>query len=115
MLEKRDSEGYQIELELWKTRSGLRMLVAEIQAADSSAHEKLKTRLHELVRKEIDLETARLELDKKHYEERLSQVDAQLRERASDPDATVSKAIKSGKTALSSRRRRNRVQNNCWH
>ncbi len=93
-LEKRDAESYAIELELWQVRSKLRMLVAEILASDKSSQEKLRGQLHGLVEKEIDLDLARLQLEQRRIEQRLSSVQSQLDERTSDRAATLSKAIK---------------------
>lgn len=93
-LEKRDSESYAIELELWQVRSKLRMLVAEILASDKDSHEKLRTQLHALVEKEIDLDTARLRLEQKRVEQKLASVQTQLNERTADQAATLARAIK---------------------
>lgn len=93
-LEKRDSESYAIELELWQVRSKLRMLVAEIVVSEKGSQEKLKQQLHELVEKEIDLDTARMKLEQQRLEQRLSVVQSQLTERAEDREQVVSKAIK---------------------
>jgi len=93
-LEKRDSESHAIELELWQVRSNLRMLVAEILVSEKDSQEKLKKQLHELVEKEIDLDTARLKLEKQRMEQRLSTVQSQLAERSENRDAALSKAIK---------------------
>ena len=93
-LEKRDTESYAIELELWQVRSKLRMLVAEILASDKDAQDKLRNQLHALVEKEIDLDLARLQLEQKRVEQRLSSVQSQLEERTTDREATLSKAIK---------------------
>jgi DNA repair ATPase RecN len=93
-LEKRDSESHAIELELWQVRSNLRMLVAEILVSERDSQEKLKKQLHELVEKEIDLDTARLKLEQKRMEQRLSTVQSQLAERTENRDAALSKAIK---------------------
>ena len=94
-LEKRDSESHAIELELWQVRSNLRMLVAEILVSEKDSQEKLKKQLHELVEKELDLDTARLMLDQKRMEQRLTSVQSQLTERTENREATLSKAIKS--------------------
>ncbi|MDX1927694.1 MAG: hypothetical protein SFV81_14325 [Pirellulaceae bacterium] len=93
-LEKRDSESHAIELELWQVRSNLRMLVAEILVSDKDSQEKLKKQLHELVEKEIDLDTARLKLEQKRMEQRLSSVQAQLAAQTENREAALSKAIK---------------------
>ena len=94
-LEKRDSESHAIELELWQVRSNLRMLVAEILVSEKDSQEKLKKQLHELVEKEIDLDTARLKLEQKRMEQRLTSVQSQLTERTENREAALSKAIKS--------------------
>lgn len=93
-LEKRDSESHAIELELWQVRSNLRMLVAEILVSDKDSQEKLKKQLQELVEKEIDLDTARLKLEQKRMEQRLSSVQAQLAAQTENREAALSKAIK---------------------
>jgi hypothetical protein len=93
-LEKRDSESYAIELELWQVRSNLRMLVAEILVSESGSQERLKQQLHDLVEKEIDLDTARMKLEQKRMEQRLSVVQSQLTERAEHHEQVVTKAIK---------------------
>jgi hypothetical protein len=93
-LEKRDSESHAIELELWQVRSNLRMLVAEILVSDKDSQQKLKKQLHELVEKEIDLDTARLKLEKQRMEQRLSTVQTQLSERSENRDMVLAKAIK---------------------
>ena len=78
-LEKRDTESYAIELELWQVRSKLRMLVAEILASDKNSQDKLRTQLRALVEKEIDLDLARLQLEQKRVEQRLSSVQSPAR------------------------------------
>jgi hypothetical protein len=93
-LEKRDSESHAIELELWQVRSNLRMLVAEILVSEKDSQDKLKKQLHELVEKEIDLDTARLKLEQKRMEQRLSSVQAQLAAQTENREAALSKAIK---------------------
>lgn len=93
-LEKRDSESHAIELELWQVRSSLRMLVAEILVSEKDSQEKLKVELHELVEKELALDTARLKLEQVRMEQRLNVVQAQLGERAENPELVLSKAIK---------------------
>lgn len=94
-LEKRDSESHAIELALWQVRSNLRMLVAEILVSEKESQEKLKIQLHELVEKEIDLDTARLKLEQNRMEQRLSTVQSQLAERTENREAALNKAIKS--------------------
>jgi hypothetical protein len=93
-LEKRDAESYVIELELWQVRSKLRMLVAEILVSPQDSQEKLKMQLHGLVQKEVDLDSARLQLEQKRIAQRLAQVQSQLEDRTADRAATLSKAIK---------------------
>lgn len=93
-LEKRDSESHAIELELWQVRSNLRMLVAEILVSEKDSQEKLRKQLHELVAKEIDLDTARIKLEENRLRQRLSSVQTQLTDRTENRDATLSKAIK---------------------
>ncbi len=93
-LEKKDSESHAIELELWQVRSNLRMLVAEILVSEKDTQEKLKSQLHALVEKEIDLDTARLKLERKRMEQRMASVDSQLSERTENREAVLSKAIK---------------------
>ncbi len=93
-LEKRDAESYAIELELWQVRSELRMLVAEILASPKDTQAKLRNQLHLLVEKEHDLDTARLQLEQKRFELRLSNVNTQLDERTENRDTMLAKAIK---------------------
>ena len=93
-LEKRDSESHAIELELWQVRSNLRMLVAEILVSEKDSQDKLKKQLHELVEKEIDLDTARLKLEQKRMEQRLSTVQTQITDRTENRDAALTKSIK---------------------
>jgi hypothetical protein len=93
-LEKRDSESYAIELELWQIRSNLRMLVAEILVSEKDSQEKLRKQLHELVEKEIDLDAARMKLEQQRLEQRLASVQSQLVERTEHREVALSKAIK---------------------
>jgi hypothetical protein len=93
-VEKRDAESYAIELELWQVRSQLRMLVAEILVSDKAAQEKLRKQLHALAEKEIDLDSARLQLELKRVEQRLASLQSQLKDRTGDREAALSKSIK---------------------
>jgi hypothetical protein len=94
ILEKRDHELFDIELALWKTRSELRMLVAQLAVSQGEPQGDLKEQLHKLVEWELDLESSKLQAELKRAEQRTDQLKSQIAERKLDIVGTRAKAIK---------------------
>lgn len=93
-LEKKDKDLFDVELALWKTRSSLRMLVAELAVVSDDARPASRQQLRALVRQELELEHSKLKLDQLRAQQRLDQINSQLDEWSGDEETRVSKAIK---------------------
>jgi hypothetical protein len=92
-LEKKDKELYDVELALWKTRSELRMLVAELAVTNEESEQSRFEQLRLLVRTEFDLERSKLNLEQLRAQQRLDQINGQLKVMSTDEDAQFVKAL----------------------
>ncbi|QDV27843.1 hypothetical protein Q31a_62360 [Aureliella helgolandensis] len=94
-LSQRDAETYQIELDLWNTRSQLRLLAAEMLIADGKSRAAHQERFEELVDLEISQDFARLKLLEERAAKQLSQIQTQLERHANGREELKAKSMKS--------------------
>lgn len=91
---KRDQEMYAIELELWQTRSQLRLLAAEISVAKDEKKGALERRLAKLVEKEIGQNLSRLSLQQARLKKQLGQLDRQIEQHRTERDEMVARSLR---------------------
>ena len=94
-LARRDKELYEAELALWRVRSQLRLLAAEMSVADEASRKAFTGRLEDLVKQEIAADTRRLECVRARVVNELAKLDTQIRKREEDNEALVARAVKS--------------------
>ena len=83
-----DESRYNLELEDWKIKSRIQLLVAR---AGLSEEESLDEQLRELLSKQADVRLARANLERERATERLKKAEDQLAKLKSDRDADVEK------------------------
>jgi hypothetical protein len=96
-LQQRDPELYQIDSQIWKTRSKLNLIAAQLSVKQSDESEK---KLASLV---TDLETqeiARIKLMRDRAAKQLEKLDSQLKDRTADSSASVEKSLESWKNRI---------------
>lgn len=87
-IEKRDSERYKLELELWKAQSRRQLITAKLQmGADDSLLKELRNTL----RQEQKLSLAILQHERQKLSSRLDKLDLQLKTQQDGMDSTVEK------------------------
>ena len=94
-LAKRDPQLYAVELELWQTRSHLRLLAAEMSVAKNPNNEKLSSELSRLVELEAEQDLARLRILRERAAQQVSKLDEDIRKRTGEHDELVAKSLKS--------------------
>lgn len=99
-LSKRDGELYEVELGLWKTRGQLRLHAAEMAAKGELASKNLTEKLQRLVRKEVQLDLARLELIRDRAQKQARELTERIEKSKTSQDALVSKSLKTWQTRI---------------
>lgn len=96
-LRQRDPELYQIESQLWKTRSKLSLVAAQLSVKQNDDLEK---QLETLVRDLDSQEVARIKMMRDRSAKQLEKWDTQLKDRTVDSDASVEKSLESWKNRI---------------
>lgn len=102
----RAPERYELELELWKLDSRIRLLAARLAMNDDP---ELRDQLQTLIRKKLDVRKASLEDEQKRITARLDRIESDLTELQKDRDALVEaeqeRLLKSARASASKNRR----------
>jgi hypothetical protein len=105
-LKARTPERYELELQLWKVDSRIRLLAARLAMEDN---EELRDQLHKLLREKIDIRAAVLRDDRTKTAARLEKFDADLQQLTADPaasaDAELERLLKSAKATAQKNQR----------
>lgn len=113
-LAQRDQELYSIELELWQTRSRLRLLAAELSVASEEKKAKLEQQLAALVKQELTQNLARLKVQRQRTIKQLEQLDNLIQTRSENQDEQIAKALKVWQVRIakqSPRKKKNKSNN----
>ena len=101
VLKEKDPELYEIESQLWRTRSKLSLLAAQLSVKDDGQLEK---QLESLVRDLESQEIARVALLRDRAAKQLERLDAQLKERTKDVEGSFDKSLESWKSRIKKQR-----------
>lgn len=101
VLKEKDPELYEIESQLWRTRSKLSLLAAQLSVKDDSQLEK---QLASLVRDLESQELARVTLLRDRAAKQLEKLDAQVKERTNDSQGSFDKSLESWKNRIKKQR-----------
>ncbi len=83
-LKKRDSKLYEVELELWKTRSRLQFAAAEFAVKPPENEDSATWRIQSLLKKKAVLELQRLRVLRVRAAEQIAELDEQITKREAD-------------------------------
>ena len=105
-LKSRDAARYDLELQIWKVSSRIRLATARLAMEDSDS---LRTELRNLLRERVALRARLVQQDREKVSIRLQKLDADLESLTSDPDALVDedleRLIKSAHSSAASARK----------
>lgn len=107
-LEARDSELYQVELMLWKTRAALRLRAAQISALGDKNRPRLMEELKGLLEAEYQQEVKRLEILRTRAKEQLAALEEQLERKESNHDTIINRSLKNWETRIGSQTKKKR-------
>ncbi len=93
-LAERDSELFDVELNLWKVRTQLRLRAAEA-AIKKSNEQDVTEKLTALLVKENELDQQRVGLMRKRLQRQLTQLDQRLQQLEQEKDSAIAKSLKS--------------------
>lgn len=113
-LNNRDTELYQIELELWQIRSKQQLVAAEVLASKGDVTKATaQKRLQSLVKKEVQKVRERIELQRNRAQRQVEKLSAQLEDRILHEDELVRKAFENWQSRLAkqARNQKNRSKN----
>lgn len=113
-LGKRDVELQAIELDLWQVRSQQRLVAAEWSVVPEQRQQKLQQRLQRLVEQELDIEMAKLKLQRERTANQLQKYDDQIKSQQGERDALVTKALKQWENRIgrgASRSKKSKTEN----
>lgn len=96
-LQERDPERYQVQLELWKLDSRIRLLAARMTMSSDSA---LEAKLRKLIEQRLDTRVRQLQQERERLVTRLEKIDQSLATLETDRAATVTKEIERLKKSL---------------
>lgn len=101
VLKEKDPELYEIESQLWRTRSKLSLLAAQLSVKEDSQLEK---QLESLVRDLESQDIARITLLRDRAAKQLERLDSQLKERTKDTEGSYDKSLESWKSRIKKQR-----------
>ena len=101
VLKEKDPELYEIESQLWRTRSKLSLLAAQLSVKEDGQLEK---QLESLVRDLESQEIARVTLLRDRAAKQLERLDSQLKERTKDIEGSFDKSLESWKSRIKKQR-----------
>ncbi len=101
VLKEKDPELYEIESQLWRTRSKLSLLAAQLSVKEDGQLEK---QLESLVRDLESQELARVTLLRDRAAKQLERLDAQVKERTNDVEGSFDKSLESWKSRIKKQR-----------
>ncbi len=101
VLKEKDPELYEIESQLWRTRSKLSLLAAQLSVKEDGQLEK---QLEYLVRDLESQEIARVTLLRDRAAKQLERLDSQLKERTKDIEGSFDKSLESWKSRIKKQR-----------
>lgn len=101
VLKEKDPELYEIESQLWRTRSKLSLLAAQLSVKEDGQLEK---QLESLVRDLESQELARVTLLRDRTAKQLERLDAQVKERTNDAEGSFDKSLESWKNRIKKQR-----------
>ena len=101
ILKEKDPELYEIESQLWRTRSKLSLLAAQLSVKEDGQLEK---QLEALVRDLESQELARVTLLRDRAAKQLERLDAQVKERTNDAEGSFDKSLESWKNRIKKQR-----------
>jgi hypothetical protein len=96
-LQQRDPELFQIDSQIWKTRSKLSLIAARLSVKHSSD---LEDQLESLVKDLDSQEVARIRLMRDRAAKQLEKWDSQLKDRTADGSTSVQKSLESWKSKI---------------
>ncbi len=89
-LKERDPHLFDLELEHWTLRSQIQLLAAQMVMASS---DEIRTKLRELLSKQLDVRAKILELDRQRAKERLDRVEAEIAKVETDRDKHIERQL----------------------
>lgn len=101
VLKEKDPELHEIESQLWRTRSKLSLLAAQLSVKEDGQLEK---QLEALVRDLESQEIARVTLLRDRAAKQLERLDSQLKERTKDIEGSFDKSLESWKSRIKKQR-----------
>ena len=106
-IHERDSQRYEIELQVWQTKSRCELLAAYLQVKESP---KLRDQLRQALADKEDAQIRLLELERDRLAERLKTVQANIEARNAAKQETVEQRLKQvAKSALERKKKREKV------
>lgn len=100
-VEKRDTDMYEIELELWQLEGRLRMLAAEIAALKKEKYRAAaESRLEELVKKQQQKSLEKIRLQRDRAAAQLARLENVVKQREENADALTARSLKLWKSRI---------------
>lgn len=100
-LRERDKELHELETQLWRTRSKLSLLAAQMSVKEN---DELDKQLEALVRELDQQEIAKIQLMRERTAKQLEKWDSQLKERTSPDSTSIDKSLESWKSRIKKQR-----------
>jgi len=88
---QRDPQRYELELQLWKTRSRIDLLAAQWQMHPS---DELRERLRAAVAQQLSQQRRLLTIERERLAQRQEKIDAQLQTLGTQPDAEIDRRVR---------------------
>jgi len=108
-LQKRDTELFEIELELWKIKSRIRLIAAEIMVAEEGKNKQvLEEVLRGLIGQEIAQDLARLTLQRRRAVRQLDKLTAEIARRTNTSEELSAKALELWQSRIAKQTPRNK-------